>query len=65
MDYKQIKANYYIDSVSIESDDFHYVRLTKTHNGIQINENLKEREDLILKKCDEISELMFELRELL
>lgn len=64
MDYYNIKANYYIDSVSIEADDFEYIAICKTHDGIQIDESLKDKEEIIIKKCREIKKLMFELREI-
>ena len=65
MDLQQITATHYIGSVQIVSDDFDYIRLCETHHGIQINENLKECENDILKICDEISNNMFKLKEII
>ena len=65
MDMQQIKAVYYIGSVQITSDDFDCIRLCESHHGIQINENLKEDEESILKICDEISNSMFKLKKII
>jgi len=65
MDYKQINIKYYVDTVNIQSDDFDYCSISKSHHGIQVNENLKYNEENIINKCDEISKLIYELREFL
>lgn len=65
MDTQQIKVVHYIGSVQITSDDFDYVRLCESHHGIQINENLEEDEESILKICDEISDSMFKLKKII
>ena len=65
MDYEKINIDYYIESVNIKHKDFDYISLCKSHSGIQINECLKDKELHIREKCDEISKLVYELREIL
>ncbi len=65
MGYKQINIKYYIDTINIISDDFDYCSISKSHHGIQVNENLKEQEENIKNKCDEISKLVYELRDMI
>ena len=65
MDLQQIKATHYIGLVQIISDDFDYIRLCETHHGIQVNENLKEYEIDIISICDEISDNMFKLKQII
>jgi len=65
MDYKKIDIKYYIESVDISTDEFHYIALCRTHSGIQVNKEVKDIENDILAKCDEISKAVFELRDML
>ena len=61
----EIKISIIKDSVSIESDDLYYANIRDSGSGLKGNEELKGREEEINSLCAGISELIYQLQDVL